>query len=385
MTMSSFIDARSGDAGPPANPWWIDGSERALGLMTRRKNESRTTAAVFVAMLTIAIGAADYASGIRVSLTVFYLVPVLLATAWFGWKAGAVVSFVSVFLRILGDYVSIDEGSLPLWSLWNSFSALLMFLFIVWVSSTLLKLFRRLEQRVVERTAALAIAAERRRQLEHDLLMIASRERNAMGQELHDDICQHLVGTTLAAKVLTQRLSQRDPELVDDAEQIIAMVEDGIAKTRGLARGLLLSAIEPDELPERLADLADEITRGGVACRFTHVGPVRFGDATVAAQLYRIAQEAARNALRHAGARHIDIAFIADIDTLCLTIEDDGDGLEGGRADGLKARLDDGARTTGMGLEIMAHRAAYIGATLSLQPAARHGTRVICSMPLVAA
>ena len=369
--MSSIVDMRTGDSTALADDW-VRRSERLLGYLARPRRESRTISIVFVAALTAAIGAADYASGIRISLAVFYLVPVFLATAWFGWQAGTTIAFASVFLRISGDYLALGDDSLPLWSLWNSFSALLVFLFIVWVSSNLLNMHRRLEQRVIERTAALSIASERRRQLEHDLLMIASRERNAMGQELHDDICQHLVGTTLAARVLTRRLAQRDPELVDDAEQIIAMLKEGIAKTRGLARGLLLSTIEPDELPERLAELADEITRGGVACRFTHAGEAALEDAAMAAQIYRIAQEAARNALRHAGARHIVIAFVVDADTLSLTIEDDGDGFT------------QDSRTSGMGLEIMAYRAAYIGATLSLTPAARQGTRVTCRIPLAA-
>jgi len=316
------------------------------------------------------MGVADYASGIRISLAIFYCVPVLLAVAWFGWEVAAAVVFSSVVVRILGDLIANDEPPLPLWSWWNSLSTLTVFLFIVWIFSNLLSLYRQLEKRVAERTAELLKAVEHRRHLEHELLTVSSSERNSMGQELHDDICQHLVGTTLAAKVLAQRLSQQQEGLAAEAQAIIALLEEATGKTRQLARGLLLSAIAPNELPEKLNELADEGSRSGVLCRFRQAGGVLVADAGIAAQLYRIAQEAMRNSIRHAGARHIDISLVGDHQAICLMVEDDGRGAPVPK------------RSPGMGMPIMSHRAAYIGAMLSLIPTTGQGTKMVCHLPV---
>ena len=330
-------------------------------------------ALLIVIALLLSIGWADYASGIRVSLAVFYIVPILFSVAWFGWEAAVAVVFASVVLRVVGDLVANDGEPLPLWSWWNALSTVVVFLSIVWIFSNLLSLYRQLEQRVAQRTAELSEAAEHRRRLERELLTVSSSERNAMGQELHDDICQHLVGTTLAAKVLAQRLSQQHNGLTDEAQAIIALLEEGTDKTRQLARGLLLSAIDPDQLPEKLNQLADDGSHSGVQCSFKQAGDVRVADAETAAQLYRIAQEAMRNAIRHAEATHVDISLVGDHDAICLMVEDDGRGLpasEGG---------------LGMGLKIMSQRAAYIGAMLSMLATPGQGTRMVCHLPLAEA
>ena len=141
-------------------------------------------------------------SGIRVSLTVFYLVPIVMSVAWFGRRVAMGVVLGSLFLRLAGDYIAVGEQPLPLWTWWNVFSTLIVFLFMVWIFGNLLELRRRLEVRIADRTAQLLQSSEDRRLLEHQLLSAGLNERQQIGQELHDDICQHLVGTTLAAKVL---------------------------------------------------------------------------------------------------------------------------------------------------------------------------------------
>lgn len=348
---------------------WRNASDWVLSRSTAPPTMAKPQALSILVAMVVSIGVADYASGIRISLAVFYFVPIVLAVAWFGWEVALGVAFGSVVLRVLGDFMSIDEQPLPLWSWWNSGSALLVFLFVVWIFSNLLSLYRQLEQRVAERSAELLEAVDRRRHLEHELLTVSASERNSMGQELHDDICQHLVATTLAAKVLAQRLGQQGNDLSNDAQAIIALIEDGTAKTRQLARGLLLSSIAPDRLAEKLNELAEEGSRSGVRCSFRQAGEVIVADPDIAAQLYRIAQEAMRNAVKHAEAKHVDISLVGDRQAICLMVEDDGRGLP------------ESEPSSGMGLPIMSHRAAYIGATLSLVPTQGQGTRMICHLP----
>jgi signal transduction histidine kinase len=336
---------------------------------TKQTALSKRLAVVIVVAIILSIALADYFSEIRISLTVFYFVPILLAVAWLGVRAAIGVAIASILFKIIGDLVEAPDHSLPLWGWWNAGSTLLVLLLVVWVFGNLLAVYRKLEDRVAERTREILDLSEHRRFLERELLTVSSNERNLMGQELHDEICQHLVGTTLAAQVLCQRLLQQDNALASDAQAIIGLIESGIGKTRQLARGLLLSEIAPDELPERLTELADEAGRSGVACRFRQSGNVIVADPATAAQLYRIAQEALRNAIRHAEASRVEVSLVGDWRNISLSVEDDGRGLPQEKP------------SSGMGLPIMSHRAAYIGATLSLTQTAGQGTRMTCVLP----
>ena len=324
-----------------------------------------------ITALVLFIGVADYATDTRVSLVIFYLVPVSLAVMWLGWIDGVATAAVSIAIRQIGDYLDNGRRLPPAWAWWNLAAAFGVFLVVIWILHALITLHRQLEHRIAERTRALETAARAHRELERDLLEVGSRERNAFGRELHDDLCQHLVGTALAAKVLAQHLAASgDTPTGRDAQNIVNFIESGVAKTRALARGLLLSAIEPADLPRELAELAATACEPGVTCHFRQEGQPDIPSAATAAQLFRIAQEALRNAIRHARAHHIDVVLSGDALNTSLTITDDGTGL---------APVE--ARPGGMGLRIMEHRAAIVGARLNLVSAPDLGTQVRCILP----
>jgi signal transduction histidine kinase len=92
----------------------------------------------------------------------------------------------------------------------------------------------------------------------------------------------------------------------------------------------------------------------------------------VAAQLYRIAQEATRNAVEHGAAREVLIQLTFDDQSMLLTIQDDGEGFD--------------AKTNGhgMGLRIMRYRAQSIGGSCEVHTGASTGTTVCCRVPLEA-
>jgi len=350
----------------------LSASRSTAWLMARlaevpRHGPSRSIAVIvlFVAV----IGWIDYTTGPRLSLELFYLIPISLSVAWLGWKVGCITSFMSITIRIVGDLQS-GSYAYPVISYWNRLIDLFVYFTIVWVLHALITLQRRLEQRVKERTSELENAAKTRRQLERELLLVGARERSVFGHELHDDICQHLVGTALAAKVLTKHLQATDQQSATKGQAIVDLLEQGAEKTRKLARGLLLSAIEPQKLVETLAEFVEECSCASLPCRFRHEGVVMIADAGIAAQLFRIGQEAVRNALRHSNARQIEVALIGTAECIRLIVEDDGQGIPAGDSSGL-----------GMGLHIMSHRAALINATLTVSPRNGHGTRVVCTLP----
>ncbi len=344
---------------------------RALHLLTPQPGRSRHRSLLIVLLIAAGMGWIDYVTGIWVSLQFFYLVPIILSVAWLGWRTGCAIAALCVTARFAGDYADgilnyIAPGAVA----WNRLIDLGVCFILIALFHALITLQRQLERRVEERTTALLEAAQARHQLEQELLVVAANERNSFGQELHDDICQHLVGTALAAKVLASQLAERDPIAAREAQTIVGLLEEGADKTRKLARGLLMADIGPAELVEKLAQLASETGGAGVNCRFHETGDTTLDNAEAASQLFRIAQEAVRNALRHGAPRQIEILLEGHADAVSLTVTDDGRGLP-----------PPDQRGSGMGLRIMSHRAAYAGGALSVGPHAQRGTMVQCRLP----
>jgi signal transduction histidine kinase len=344
---------------------------RVLGWLEPVKPDHRLRSTLIVTALATVLGWLDYISGIWVSLQFFYLVPIVLAVAWLGWRHGSAIAIACVAFRFFGDvaggiFLHVEPGAV--W--WNRLIDVGVAFILIGIFHALITLQRQLERRVAERTAALSDAAHTRRQLEQELLTVAANERNSFGQELHDDICQHLVGTAFAAKVLASRLAPHDAASAAEAQAIVTLLEVGADKTRKLARGLLLAEITPAELAEKLAQLAADARGSGVSCRFQEQGDTTLDSADTAGQLFRIAQEAVRNALRHAAPRTIEIFLTGHPDAVSLTVTDDGCGLPSPEH-----------RGTGMGLRIMSYRAAYAGGTLSIGAHLLRGTRVYCHLP----
>jgi PAS domain S-box-containing protein len=228
----------------------------------------------------------------------------------------------------------------------------------------------RLSARRVEGMPFVLLAIEditERRRLEAEVLEIASAEQRRIGQELHDDAGQLLTGLGLMARVLADRVEATSPE-----HRIAARIVDGIGEVldriRGVVKGLIPVEVDVDGLMAALADLAFQTNElDGIACRFDCAEPVTVPDNTTATQLYRIAQEAVTNAVRHGRPRNIRIALGRDAGRIHLSIRDDGQGLP--------EPLDE---HVGHGLRIMRYRAGLVGASLSIGRAREGGTEVRC-------
>jgi signal transduction histidine kinase len=347
---------------------WSSASERLLAIFVRSPVGGRAGSWLVVTLMVLALGVTDYFSGIEMSLSIFYLVPILLATGWLGLRPGLVVAVGCTVVRVISDFLDVYPARLPAHTIWNVSAAMIIFVLSVWLLDSLIVLHRQLEGKVEDRTNELRASVAERQRLELEILDVTARERNAFGRELHDELGQHLVATALAAQVLAQTLDDRPGAA--EARAIVRWIEEAIGKTRKLARGLLLERIEPERLAQELEELAVNASRGGVQCRVLHPGSRIEADANQCAQLFRIAQEAVGNALRHARPQAVHITLVSDERALCLTIEDDGRGM----------RMN-GTATTGMGLRIMEHRAKMVGASLAVLSTPGEGTRVICQLP----
>lgn len=212
------------------------------------------------------------------------------------------------------------------------------------------------------------ITAEKR--LQREVLEIAADQDRRIGQDLHDGAGQELTGLAYMSETLLDMLqSQALPES-QIAERIVAAVKRVQSQVRGYARGLIPVDVDADGLRialERLA--ANTESASGIRCSFECPSSVRIENNQTATQLYRIAQEAVTNALRHADARQIAITLAAEESAVVLSIGDNGVGLT-------PAQNNDG-----FGLKIMQYRASLMGASLSVRSEAAQGTQISCRLP----
>lgn len=229
--------------------------------------------------------------------------------------------------------------------------------------------FLELMPAVVERAIARIRREKEHRQLERDILRISEMERQRIGQDLHDGLCQHLAGIECMSQALEEKLARKSKADAARAGEIARLVRQAISQTRSVARGLSPVVVDAAGLMSALQELATATeSRFQTACAFCCETPVQLDDNAMAVHLYRIAQEAVGNAIKHAQAKRIEVRLATDAGKIVLEVRDDGLGIP---AD---------PRRTGMGLRTMNYRAGMIGATLAVRKLPAGGTSVVCSL-----
>ncbi|PWU12783.1 MAG: hypothetical protein C5B50_20825 [Verrucomicrobia bacterium] len=320
------------------------------------------------------IGTVDYLTGFEVMFSVFYLLPIGVAAWFIGKGFGLAMSVLSVLVWIIGDLQAGKHYANPVVPVWNAVILAAFYFIVVWLLTSLRSLQRDLALRVKQRTEALTREMTERQRLEEQILKASEREQRAIAHDLHDNLCQHLTATALAGQVLTQTLADQSRPEAADAGHVVKLVEQGIDLARNFARGLYPVETDAEGLMAAFHDLAGNISKGaGLQCVFECESPVLIYDDAIAAHLFRIAQESVRNAIRHGKPKRIGINLSEHNGQVKLTIEDDGLGVP-----------DNLSEKPGLGIRIMAHRAAMIGGTFVIEPAATGGTIVTCAFPKAA-
>jgi PAS domain S-box-containing protein len=210
-----------------------------------------------------------------------------------------------------------------------------------------------------------------RKRLEREILEISEREQRRIGHDLHDGLCQHLAGIELMSQVLEQKLARRSKAAAARAGDIAKNVRDAIGHTRLLARGLSPVTLESEGLMSALQELAlstEKIFR--VACRFDCDPPVLVSDFPAATHLFRLAQEAVSNAIKHGQAKRILIRLKEERGQMMLSVIDNGSGFP-----------TQPPKSKGMGLRIMRSRVGMIGGTLAIERNAAGGASVTVRAP----
>jgi signal transduction histidine kinase len=205
------------------------------------------------------------------------------------------------------------------------------------------------------------------------ILEIVDSEKQRLGRELHDGLCQTLAGIAALSSVLARSLAAcAEPGPAAAAEEIVSLLNEAIGEVRDLAQGLGPIGLSGAGLPDGLETLARNVSHMHRACcTFTWDGRPTNLRPESKSHLLRIAQEAARNALAHGRADQIDICLECAAASGLLSIRDNGVGLS-----------DDYRNRGGIGLHTMEYRAGAVGGCLTVARRHNGGTLVACSFPL---
>lgn len=209
-----------------------------------------------------------------------------------------------------------------------------------------------------------------RRRLQAEVLRIAEMEQGRLGRDLHDDLCQQLAGIEYLCHSLALRLEKAGREEASTASEITRLLHAATEYTRDLSHGMAPVPLDESGLSEALVALAVRTEkRFGIRTFVRCPHAVRMPNTEVSTHLYRIAQEAVNNAVKHGQPGRIDIGLVQVGDRIHLAVSDNGRGLPKGTSN-----------TSGLGLRIMQYRAGMIGGSFVVQNEPDGGTTVACSI-----
>jgi PAS domain S-box-containing protein len=208
------------------------------------------------------------------------------------------------------------------------------------------------------------------RRLEQEILRISEHERRRIGQDLHDGLGQMLTGIRLINRNIAHSLHEENHPLAGELDDITRLLKEADEFARNLSRGLIPVELDGNGLNaalERLVHNAERLLN--ISCTLTLGSNIQFHDNTSLIHLYRIAQEATSNAVKHGNASEVHITLKADEEKLTLQIDDNGTGF-----------APDWDEKKGLGVRIMMFRARLIGANVDISDSNLGGASVIVTL-----
>jgi len=208
--------------------------------------------------------------------------------------------------------------------------------------------------------------------LQQHILELAEEDHRQLGQELHDGLAQELTGIALRGKALEGSLRERGLDEAREAGELVRLINESIDDVRAIVRGLHPQSIDDLGLAAALARMCCDLEAAyRVSCRVVanDMPQLTVG---VASHLYRIAQEAVGNAIRHGRPTHVTVVVEGRRSKLRMLIADDGTGFDVAVT----------PRRGGFGLSGMRFRARAIGARIGVRSRPGHGCRVHVFLPL---
>lgn len=345
------------DQARPQAPAWLRRVEKLRLLPTWLR-------LLLIVTSILVIGWLDHMGGRGASFFVFYALPIMLATWLVDRTAGIWIALFSGVVWQVANYGNIPYAT-PWHMLWVAVGRVTYFVFMAVGTAAM-----RNKQ---ESDAGHIELLHEMRQLEMELVTAREKEQQRIGQDLHDGLCQQLAAIGCAVRALADDLQSRELPEAADAEKIGKAIQQTVVEARGMAGGMSSLHVERGGLSAALATLAQTTNKlTGVPVRL-HASPtIKITDPEIATHLYRIAQEAVGNAVRHSGADEVTVRLEEKGGYVELRIDDTGKGFQ----------EHPDRRMTGIGLQTMRYRAHAVGADFIIHPRPGGGTSVRCTLPL---
>ena len=315
------------------------------------------------------VGWLDHKTGQAISFALFYVPPVAMA-AWFGGRrVGLIAAFASAAASFTAGIPESAQLSTPLIYCWNATTRLLIYTLVALLVSALRQQRDQFQTIIEQKNARLELEMAERALAEREIIEAGAREQRRIAYDLHDDLGQHLVGIAFKAKLLGEKLRSAHPAQAEEASTIARLANDAARQTRLTAHKLDgdNGAIDLTTALPQLAAAVEENCRVRVSVN-TSACSVPMS-AQVAVQLYRIAQEAMRNAIEHGRADAVEIYLVSHQEQIVLTVSDNGSGF------------DPSVAGQGLGFRTMGSRAHSVGGSCEVESRAR-GTTLICRVPI---
>jgi signal transduction histidine kinase len=315
---------------------------------------------------TLVIGFFDYITGYEISFFLFYAGPILFAVWFLDRNCTILIVLVSAIVWWWADWKAGHPYFASWVQIWETIVRLIFFSF-VGIGGTAIKDRR-------DSMEAWLADMRRVRELERDIVVASEREQQRIGADLHDGLCQYLAGVACVTGSLRDDLSERFQPEAETAAELHELLRDAIVQARNIARGIAPVHMDEAGLTSALEDMAANTRRlHEIDCTFEPEGDVLIGSREMATHLYRIAQEATSNAVRHGHASVVSIRVAIRAGHVILTIQDNGIGID-----------PDQAPSSGMGLRSMRYRAGVLDGTMEISALPKAGTLVCCRAPLPA-
>ncbi len=216
------------------------------------------------------------------------------------------------------------------------------------------------------------MAIPEQKRLEQECLLVGEHERNRIGHELHDDVCQELAGLSCMMEVLAGRLAKKAPDLSHEFGELKAGVAAAMKRTRSMAHGLFPAQLHYVSLQDALRELTRQTkTRFGLAIMLDLPRRLPRHTPEQIIHLYRMVQEAVGNSIRHGGATEIRIKVSSSAKRAELRVEDNGAGFPASTS-----------CAEGMGLHGMKYRARILGGSLEFGNQQPNGAIIQLRYPL---
>ncbi len=205
--------------------------------------------------------------------------------------------------------------------------------------------------------------------LQREIMDAPVREQRRIGQELHDGLGQQLSGLGMLATSLLNKASRSEYELAD---QLASGLKETMSQVRALSRGMIPVQIGTKEFFPAIQNLCEEIeSQSRLPINLRIEATIQLPDDSAAMHLYRIAQEALNNAVKHAAASKISIMIKKEHDYGLMQVTDNGCGLP-----------PESEKSTGLGLRIMKYRCGLIDGEFSATGISTGGTQIQCRFPI---